>query len=250
MNNTKILVVEDDMIIAADISMQLNSLGYEVTGIIPRGEDALRSIESTRPDIVIMDITLKGKQDGIETAIIILDTYQLPVIFLTANSDDATFKKAKTAKPYAFITKPFRKSDLQRALELTLERLDAENKKTTPSDDSKREDPHFVLSDRIFVRHKNQLVKVFLQDILFAEADRNYCRVHTKEKEYLLTLPLREFEENLPPENFMRTHRSFLVNLPKIDALIDNQETIVFGKKTVPISRRFKEAVIKRLPVI
>lgn len=248
---TKVLIVEDEMIIAADISMMLTTLGYEVTGITPRGEDALASIEATRPDIVLMDISLKGSMDGVESAIYILEHFQVPVIFLTANSDDATFQRAKVAKPYAFITKPFRQSDLQRAIELALDRL-AEEKSgaEVTSIPTAMKENSFILSDRIFVRHKDQMVKVFIQDILFAEADRNYCMVHTVDKEYLLTVSLRVFEDNLPAGKFMRVHRSFVVNLSKIDALGDNHEYLVFGQKNVPVSRRFKEDVIKRLRLI
>ncbi|MEO8406482.1 MAG: response regulator, partial [Chitinophagaceae bacterium] len=122
----KILVVEDEMIIAAKISMQLNGLGYEVTGILPRGEEALLHVEENRPDIVLLDINLKGNLDGIETALQLQKQTDIPVIFLTANADDATFNRAKAAKPYAFISKPYKQLDLQRAIELTISRM-AEN---------------------------------------------------------------------------------------------------------------------------
>ena len=82
----KILIVEDEMIIAANISLQLTTLGYEVTGIIPRGEDALLHIEDNQPDILILDINLKGKLDGIETAEAMQKTHSIPVIYLTANT--------------------------------------------------------------------------------------------------------------------------------------------------------------------
>ncbi|MCD8539699.1 MAG: response regulator [Leadbetterella sp.] len=108
MDKVQIMIVEDDMIIAADIMMQLNQLGYEVIGIFPRGEDALKQLEATKPDIVLMDINLKGKMDGIEVGQAIFDRYALPLIYLTANADDATFNRAKTTKPFAFISKPFK----------------------------------------------------------------------------------------------------------------------------------------------
>jgi CheY-like chemotaxis protein len=91
----KILVVEDEMIIAAKISMHLTNLGYEVTGILPRGEEALVNVEENRPDIVIMDICLKGGIDGIDTAIRMQKYAVIPVIFLTANADETTFNIGK-----------------------------------------------------------------------------------------------------------------------------------------------------------
>lgn len=249
--SNKILIVEDEMIIAADISMMLNKLGYEVTGIMSRGEDALKNIESTHPDIVLMDVGLKGELDGVQTSAQIYEQFNIPVIFLTSNADEATFQRAKSTRPYAFISKPFQQAALKRAIELTLERISEEvvTEKENIQVSEIDQEP-FILSDRIFVRHKDRMVKVFIQDILFAEADRNYCMVHTVDREYLLTVPLRVLEDNLPKEQFMRVHRSYLVNLGKIDALTDNQEFLALGRKNVPVSRRFKEEVLKRLKLI
>ena len=98
----KILIVEDEMIIAANISLQLTNLGYEVTGIIPRGEEALVHIEQNLPDIILMDINLKGDIDGVEIATLIQKSYKIPIIFLTANSDEVNFNRAKATNPYGF----------------------------------------------------------------------------------------------------------------------------------------------------
>ena len=147
----KILVVEDEMIIGAKISMQLTSLGYEVTGILPRGEEAIIHVEENRPDIVLLDINLKGKFNGIETALQIQKLADIPIIYLTANSDEATFNRAKASRPYAFISKPYKQLDLQRAIELTICRM-AENETGPHADESSDDERPFILSDRIFVR--------------------------------------------------------------------------------------------------
>src|SRR6185436_16807290 len=107
-NLVRILVVEDEMIIAAKIAMQLTNLGYEVTGILPKGEEAIKHVEDEKPDIIVLDINLKGKIDGIEAAKQIQQIADIPIIYLTANSDDATFNRAKPTRPYAFISKPFK----------------------------------------------------------------------------------------------------------------------------------------------
>ena len=122
----KILIVEDEMLIGAKISMQLTILGYEVTGILPRGEEALLHVEDNKPDIILLDVNLKGKLDGIETAERLQLRHSIPVIYLTANGDAATFNRAKHTKPAAFISKPYKQLDLQRAIELTISRM-AEN---------------------------------------------------------------------------------------------------------------------------
>lgn len=245
--STKILMVEDDMIIAADISMQLTKLGYEIIGINTSGEDALHSIENNRPDLILMDIVLNGKMNGIEAARIILEKFQVPVIFLTSNSDDATFQQAILAKPYAFISKPFQRSELERTLKLTIQRIVVEQESESLSEST---DHVSAMEDRLFIRHKDKMVKVLLAEILYAEADRSYCKIHTEKQTYFLSVPLRNIESQLPSNKFFRVHRSFVVNLQKIDAISEYHEFLTILSHEVPISRRAKEEVIKRLKMV
>ncbi|GLR19676.1 LytR/AlgR family response regulator transcription factor [Portibacter lacus] len=251
MNNEalKILIVEDDMIIAADISMQLIKMGYQIIGMCTRAEDAIKMVESNSPDIVLMDIILSGKMNGIEAAQMILDQFQTPLIFMTSNYDDATFQKALKTKPFAFIAKPFQKTELERALKITANRIAAEkNEQELPSNEA---NSHVsTMEDRLFLRHKGEMVKVFINDILYVEADRNYCKVITREKEILLSIPLSKFEVNLPTKDFIRTHRSYLINIKKIDAISEFTEYVNILGRQLPISRRLKDDVIKRLKLI
>lgn len=120
----KILIIENEMIIAADMSVQFLKMGYEVIGIHMRAEDALKTIADDPPDIVLMDIGLKGKMDGITAAGIISDQYHIPIVFLSSGTDMPTFHRAMTIRPYAFISKPFLDEDLQRAIEHTLDRME------------------------------------------------------------------------------------------------------------------------------
>lgn len=249
MDKIKILIVEDDMIIAADISMHLTRMGYEVSAILPRGEDVLGHLATNQPDIVLMDIALKGTMDGVETALQIRHNHPTPVIFLTANADDATFSRAKIAKPYAFISKPFKRLDLIRAIELVINRLEEEQQEssasTTPDNEST-----FLLEDRIFVRDRDRMVKIYIKDILYVEAERNYCQISTAGKSYLMSIPLKTFEEKLSSEVFCRVHRSYIVNLTKIDSLGDNYEYLSIGKHKIPVSRSHKEKLLIRLKLI
>lgn len=243
----KILVVEDEIIIAAKISMHLTKLGYEVTGILPRGEEALVSVEENRPDIVIMDIRLKGGMNGIDTAIRMQKIADIPVIFLTANADEATFNKAKAAKPYAFLSKPYKQTDLQRAIELTISRLVADENKLPPGDSDINDQP-YILSDRIFVRQREKMIKIIVADILYIEADRNYCRIFTKTNEYLLSITLKTIEEKLNNHIFLRVHRSYLINLSHIDAVADDH--VIINQKAVPVSAGLKENLLHRIQTL
>lgn len=238
--NTSILIVEDEMIIAANISLQLSHLGYEVCGIISRAEEVLPEIRQHIPDIILMDINLKGELDGIEVAQLIQNEFKIPIIYLTANSDAAHFEKAKATNPYAFISKPFKKIDLQRTVELTSTRIQKEQT-SEKSLDTSSEDP-YILSDCIFVRSHDKMVKVCINNILYIEAERNYCKIHCKDKEHLLVTTLKYLEEKLTTNSLMRIHRSFIVNLHHIDEIATNH--VVIGKKAIPLSVELKKQLL------
>ncbi len=242
----KILIVEDDMIIGAKISMQLTLLGYEVTGIVPRGEEAIMHVEENQPDIVLLDINLKGTLDGIETAQAMHKIANVPIIYVTANTDEATFNRAKETRPYAFIAKPIKNIDLQRAIELTISRI-AENKTPVAAEDP-TDDMPFILSDRIFVKHKEKMVKIYIEEILYIEAERNYCRIFTKNKEYLLSTTLKIIEEKMPTRHFIRVHRSYMVNLTHIDEVAENH--VILQGKAIPLSNSMRDDLLKRINLI
>lgn len=243
----KILIVEDEMVIAANISLQLSSLGYDVVGIIPRAQEALACIKTERPNIVLMDINLKGEIDGIETVKLMQKSFDIPVIYLTANADDTHFNRAKETHPYAFISKPFKKLDLQRAIELTVEQIQQDKTVSNLNSKSEKLAP-FILSNCIFVRHHEKMVKVDIKDIHYIEAERNYCRIYSKGKEYLLVMTLKDMDEKLPNQYFLRVHRSFIVNLSQIDEIATNH--IVIAKKAIPVSKSLKEEMLNRLHTI
>lgn len=237
----KILIVEDEMIIGANMSLQLTSLGYDVIGIIPTGEEALNQIKQNQPDIILLDINLKGNLTGINTAEIIQEDYNIPIIYVTANADNAHFNKAKSTNPYAFISKPFKKLDLQRAIELVINRMQFEKDVDIPASEEKANP--FILSDCIFVRHHEKMVRVNIKDIFYVEAERNYCRIHCKDKEYLITTTLKDMDDKLPDHHFIRVHRSFIVNLSNIDEIANTH--IVISKKAIPISSDSKKQLLQ-----
>ncbi|WP_235297927.1 LytR/AlgR family response regulator transcription factor [Portibacter marinus] len=240
---SKIMIVEDEMLIAADISIELTTVGYEVVGIYTKAEDVLKALQESKPEIILMDIVLSGKMNGIDAAKEILKLYQTPVIFLTSNVDDATFKKAKEAKPYAFISKPFRKDDLLRAIEITLERMELESKDMETVSFT-------VMEDRLFVRHHEEMIMVHMEKILFLEASRNYCRIKTSDQELHVSTPMGNIEKLLPNDTFVRTHRSFIVNLKSITSIHKNNEYLMIQNSLIPISRRLRDDVVKRFKMI
>ncbi len=116
----RILVVEDEAIVAMDISVRLRALGYEVVGPASTGADALEIAEQTRPDLVLMDIMLRGGMDGVEAARRIRETTGAPIVYLTAYADDSTLRRAKVAEPLGYLLKPFEERELRTTIETAL----------------------------------------------------------------------------------------------------------------------------------
>jgi len=238
----KILIVEDEMIIGANISLQLSKLGYEVTGIVSRGEEAILHVRHSRPDIVLMDIQLKGALDGIETVNQMHLENKIPIIYLTASTDEENFERAKSTNPYAFISKPFKKLDLQHAIDLTMERL---NRNGSAIQEEETCISPFIQSDSIYVRRNEKMIKILINDIYYFEADRNYCKIYAKKKECLLVMTLKEINDRLPAEHFLRIHRSFIINLSHVDEVAGTH--VVIGKKAIPLSKTLRKELMDRL---
>ena len=128
MPSFKILVVEDESIVAMDIKHRLENMGYIVPAITSSGEEAVAKAAETNPDLVLMDIVLKGEMDGIDAAQQIKDNFDIPVVYLTAYSDEKTLKRAKITGPFGYIIKPFEDRELHSAIEVALYKHEMESK--------------------------------------------------------------------------------------------------------------------------
>ena len=122
MDSVKILVVEDEVLVAKDIKRSLDDLGYAVTSVVPTGEEALARVKSDRPNLILMDIVLKGKLTGIQTAEMIHYSFDIPIIYLTAYSDSQTIEAAKKTEPYGYLLKPIVQEELFTNVEIALYR--------------------------------------------------------------------------------------------------------------------------------
>ncbi len=128
----RILIVEDEGLIAADIEMALESMGYKVVGKAWNGDLALDLIASTSPDLVILDITIQGTLTGIDLAKIIREKYNFPFVFLTSHADNATLNRVKETLPYGYIVKPFTDNNLKSTIELALFKYESETQEIFP----------------------------------------------------------------------------------------------------------------------
>ncbi len=129
MEKVRTLIVEDEIFVARDLQMHLEQMGYTAMSMVPSGEQAIREIENEIPDLVLMDIVLQEGMDGIETAEIIHNRFDIPVIFLTAHEDMAMFERAKKTEPFGYVTKPFQEEVLRKVIEIALFKHKAEQER-------------------------------------------------------------------------------------------------------------------------
>jgi len=369
----KILIVEDELIIAREIKRTVERLGYETLETVSTAEEALATIEAQKPDLVLMDIHIDGKRDGIETAILVHRLHQIPVIFLTAFSDEATIERAKTAEPYGFIVKPFDERDLRTTIEIVLhkhakdreqderesklaqafshieqmvitinthftiellnkaaeeltqidrhqlhhlndavlfyapprKRIDWSKKLTTQDElpkekllcffpETGNELQLFVKIHRItlddedetttgwtfvlsateitdkptsitatlnannddepagakyfFAKKGTKYHKINITDILWIEALENYVVIHTVKDKYTVFSSMKNIEQKLSPDLFFKTHRSYIVNLDKIEGY--EEGFVQIGGKPIPVSRSAKDELKQKIHLL
>lgn len=237
MNKAKILIVEDDALIADSISDILVDLGYEVSSISDTYESALGSINAAKPDLVLLDINLKGNLDGIDLAHH-LNKLAIQFIFLTSQVDAKTIDKAKLVYPLGYITKPFTKADLQSNIEIALFKLNAD---TIPYASQKSNS----ISDFYFVKDKNNYIKLKFDTILYAEACDSYTIIYTTTGKHMVSQTLKAIEEKFIKHNFYRVHRTYLVNLKLIDKI--QPKSLMIGTVEIPISENHRADLLSLL---
>ena len=210
----KIAIIEDEFFAADHLKGLIENLGYTVAGVYHSGEDFVEETD-WKFDIAIVDVFLSEEMTGLNVAEHI-KKHELPFIFLTANKDGATLKKAARLNPKAYISKPFNPNDIEATLEV------------------------FALqfTNRIVIRGTHGVEELNPNDILFIKSDGAYIEINTTHKRILQRKLLKEIESELP-SNFVRTHRSYIVNRDYIGqrSAIELQ----IQGHVIPISRNYKD---------
>lgn len=251
MNEITVVIVEDEFIIAEDVKLRLESAGYHVLATFDSGEAALPFILSQKPDLLIADIRLLGNMNGIELVEKVLAQCKLPVIYITANSDRATFQQAKRTHPHAFLVKPFATENLLSAVDLALDNFswDKSPDQIDPEiPPPAREENQFVANDYLFIRTNGKYQKVAVNEILFIQALGSYLDVVAEKCTYRLSYNLSDFSRKVNLPNLLRVHRSFIINLNRIESF---SETFLFLKESkIPIGRSYRSSFFKRMNYI
>jgi len=218
MNNTRILIVEDEILIAEDLKDTLFDLGFSQVDMAHDRKSAIEMIHTMNPQIVLLDIRMEGETDGLEIGKFIAENTKQPFIYITAHSDVAMVKEIVKTRPEGYITKPVKKSDLFAAISLALQKVKVEDR-----------------SKSISIKDGYSNVLIQLDKILFVEAEGNYLNIVCEDRRYVSRQSMESIMEEMNDERFFRIHRSYFVNTQKI--LKYSKKEIQIGTYKLPVSR-------------
>lgn len=240
MERIKVLIVEDNVLVAENIAATLGKHGMEVTGKCRSGEEALQAFEEHRPDLVLMDIELDGPLDGIAVAAQMMKRAAVPVIYLSDYTDSRTVSRAKKTFPVNYLSKPFQEPHLIRAIDIAFTNHNARRGTQVVT----------LLPDYIFVRTDSQKYeKIAYADIVYLKAERAYCRLVLEENRTLtLSSSMNNIHEQLNHRDFMRVHRSYVINTKKITSI--EGRVVHLGAHTVQINEDSYRLLTRRLKLL
>ncbi len=233
--STRILIVEDELIIAEDIKEKIISFGYEIAEVVDSFDETINILKEVQPDLILLDIALKGKKTGIDIAREIDAHYHIPYIFLTSNHDSKTLELVKSVHASSYLMKPYKKEELYMAIELAFQpRTTTQDKPLQPT-------------DHIFIKEGHSFQKIKKNDIRYLKSEGVYIEIYTENKRHITRDSFKNIVEKLPTEKFIQTHKSFYINTDHITSV--NAIAVILGNDEIPLGRTFKDEVNKQLGI-
>lgn len=217
MTNFKILIVEDEVLIAEDLSDLLRSFGINEIDMAHDKPSALNKIEAFQPDLILLDIRMESELTGIQIAEIINTQYKKPFIFITAHSDMQMLQTILKTIPAGYITKPIKKADLYANVLLVSEKLKLQSPK------------------QIMIKDGTKNVLIDFNDLLYIESEGNYIVIHTTHKKHALRQNMDSIMAQLDNDIFYRVQRSYVVNIKKISSY--SRKDLTINGIVIPISK-------------
>jgi DNA-binding LytR/AlgR family response regulator len=239
MYRIKVLIVEDELIVSEEIKEILHKNHYQVVGQVDNATEALEIFQLDKPDIILMDIHIKGGMDGIALAQKFNTINPVSIIFLTAYSDENYLSKAKVVRPAAYLVKPFKEMDIVSAIEISFS-----NASMTANH---QDDNSSSRGQWLFIKDTEKHTKIFLPDVVYLEAEGSYTTFNLKNRKILVAENLKATLAKIDNPAFMKVHRSFAVNLHEVDSFTIN--SVQLGEHTIPISQTYKEEFFRAMKV-
>jgi len=243
MDNINVLIIEDTPEQSDALVKVLLQNNYTVTGVAKSFAEALKLFYESTVDIIIIDVFLDGKPDGITFAesINIIPNATKPFVFLTSSQNRQIFERAKLTKPFSFLLKPFNELEILYAIEMALEKFYAQ-----PNVFMSEEQDTVVTNDYLFIKKKNSLKKVAINEILYIEVEERYCNIITEKEKFVIQISLTKISNLLDKNKFVKTHRNTIVNTDKIEEIILADNLIILkGDHKINLSDTYKDFLKK-----
>lgn len=223
------LIVEDEFLIAETISEILANIGCSKIRMVSTVEEAITEIEFCKPQIVLTDINLGREKTGIDLGNLLHTKYQIPFIYITSHSSPEILGKAKHTRPNAYIIKPFKNEDLMVAIELALFNSTANTNNASAFQE-------------LIVKEGRAIVRLNCDDIKWMETEGNYTTINLMDaKRRVVRIPISELQQQLSTQQFVRIHKSYLINKKYITEIRTN--SILIKDLELPIGRAFQSSV-------
>ncbi len=247
MDNINVLIIEDTPEQSDALSLVLQNNNYNIVGVARNYADALALFYRNTVDIIIIDVFLDGKPDGITFAetINIVPNACKPFVFLTSSQDRQIFERAKLTKPFSFLMKPFNELEIIYALEMAVEKFYQQTNIFLSEDQDT-----VIGNDYMFIKKKNTLKKVSLKDIIYIEVEDRYCNIITEKEKFIILISLTKISELLDKNKFIRTHRNYIVNSDAIEEIILADNLVILkGNHKINLSDNYKD-FIKKMKIL
>lgn len=246
LEKVRILLIEDDPKVALRTEALIFSLGYDLLKTVDNSEDAIHVIRQQNPDILVMDIDIKGKLNGIEVAEQV-SVLQIPIVFVTGHNEQKYYDLAKQVQPVAYLVKPFNKFTFQSALENAVIGLSKNENLHSPEskkDASEEWIGEVWLKKSFFIKRNNLLQKVKIEDIHYIQSDGNYCDIITNKK-FAVKTSLVQLLRRLPANQFVRIHKSYIIQADLIENIDMTSNEVYIGGATIPLGPKYREDILK-----
>ncbi len=243
MENINVLIIEDTPEESKALIKVLTENNFTIVGVATKYADALAMYYAHKIDIVIIDIFLNGQPEGINFAetINIVPENTKPFVFLTSSQDRQIFERAKLTRPFSFLMKPFNTLEILYAIEMAIEKYyDQKNVFLSEEEDT------VISNEYLFIKKKNSLKKVWIQDIIYIEVEERYCNIITESEKFVSMISLTKISELLDKNKFVRTHRNYIANIEKIEEIVLQDNLIILkGKHHITLSDKYRDFIKK-----
>ncbi|NDP28308.1 MAG: response regulator transcription factor [Flavobacterium sp.] len=236
----KILLIEDNFNLSENIEEVLTIHGFEITAILNQAETALDEIREKEPNLILVDIKLKGAKNGIELAEEIRKIVDTPIVFLTSSAGKEIINKVGHINPDGFITKPFSMEGLITSIELAFSNHKTKNENKSHERIIQRSTP-----SELFIRENGWLRRIVIAEIDWIKAEGTYTQINLNRRQYTLRNTVKELMKKLPEEFFLRVHKSYIVNIRNVEAL--NSNIIKINEEEIPVGKIYYQELLKKI---